>query len=164
LIGKSFKYRESFEPICATCGELIKMATISGKVTSKSRAGTGIQIDKKKWYNGDADLLAEVKWKDTVTVTTNAKGEIISVDKIETPEEAAPAGGGGYKSDPETQKKIEMQSARRDAITTVLGMVQNQVFVLPNDKAGKLDAVLNMIDLVTDRFFLREQPKANEDD
>ena len=139
------------------------MATITGKVTSKSRAGTGIQIDKKKWYNGSEEMLAEVKWKDTVTFTTNAKGEIISVEKVDTPDDNPPAVGGGSRNDPATQKRIEYQSARRDAITAVLSMIEQQVFVLPNDKAAKLDATLNMIDIVTDRFFLRETPGADAD-
>ena len=149
--------RHAFSPICPTCGEYINMSTVSGLVKSKSRAGTGINIDGT-WYNGTTAMLADVKWKENVTIEVDGENKITKVIS-----NAPPAGGGGG-GEPvgSRQNAIEWQSSRRDAITVVNAMVAGGVVTLPTAKGDKYDAYLDLINTVAMDFYKAPLPDRND--
>lgn len=130
--------------------------TIKGQVTSKSRKGTGIQVDKGEWLNGTFDQLKDINWKDMVEIEVDGK-QIKSIKRVGRPEPAAapPMQVGGYN---DRQEAIEWQSARRDAITIVACLVENGIAALPAAKADKQDAVLALVDKMAVELFRREVP------
>jgi hypothetical protein len=129
--------------------------TISGQVTSKSRKGTGIQIDKGEWINGTFDQLKDINWKDMVEVEVDGK-QIKSIKRVAgAPAAAPPTQVGGYN---DRQEAIEWQSARRDAITIVACLVENGIAALPAAKADKQDAVVALVDKIAVELFRREVP------
>jgi hypothetical protein len=127
--------------------------TVKGTITSKSRRGDGIQINKTNWYNGTVDQLAGVNWKDEVELVVEGK-KILEVKKVD----GGGASGGGAAKAPNVdwdarQNSIEYQSARRDAITLAAAMIEAGVVALPAAKDKKYDAYLELVGDLTVRLF-----------
>lgn len=128
------------------------MSTISGKVESKSRNGTGIKV-QGNWYNGSPSTLAAIEWKDMVTITVDGKN-IISAQK-DGGESAAPAasGGGGGGSSDSRQGVIVYQSSRKDAIQVSVALLEANIVPMPSAKAQKFDAFMAFVDELTDTYY-----------
>ena len=140
------------------------MATISGTVTSKSRNGTGIQINKGQWLNSpknDPDMLAHVNWKDEVEAEVDGK----DIKSIKVMPKAVAASGGSSGGDwSGRQDAIEWQSSRRDAISTVQAMVTLGVVPLPSAKEAKYQAFMDLIDTVALEYYRKELPNRKEEE
>jgi hypothetical protein len=134
------------------------MANIAGTVTSKSRTGTGIQIDKGQWYNGSKEQLAGIAWKDEVELEADDGRKIISI-KLTSDRDKAASGGSINFGD--RQNAIEWQSSRRDAITIALGFVEQGLVAVPKAEAAKFDAIMGLIDTITLRLYNTKVPERN---
>lgn len=136
------------------------MATVSGKIESKSRKGTGIKVEGT-WYNGSKEALANYNWKDYIEF--EADGNTITKVKANSGTGGdLPKANGGSTNWSANQSKIEWQSARRDAITLVLGMIQNQVIELPTATEIRYDTVLDIV-LETAEALYRTSPPTDEE-
>lgn len=139
------------------------MATITGKVETKSRAGTGVKVNGK-WYNGAPSVLSVVEWKDEVELEVDGEGKVTSAKKLSNRDSGRSSGPSSSPQQyTDRQNNIEYQSARRDAITTALGLVSNGVVVLPTAKDAKYDAMMGLIDTITMRYFQTAIPERNQE-
>lgn len=137
------------------------MATVSGKIESKSRKGTGIKVDGT-WYNGSKEALANYNWKDFIEF--EADGNTITKVKANNGGGDLPKANGGTTNWSANQTKIEWQSARRDAITLVLGMIQNGVIELPAATEVRYDTVLDVVLETAEALYNSSAPVDEEED
>lgn len=121
------------------------MATISGVVESKSKAGTGIKVGGV-WYNGSTGQLANVKWKSNVTFETDGGNKIVSIGSApsEAPAAAAPAAASNSSWD-DRQAVIVFQSARNAATDLFRVMCEQGAVTLPTKKEDKYGAAMAFI-------------------
>jgi len=127
--------------------------TITGKVTSRSKAGTGIKIDGGDWMNGNRAVLADAEWKSTVTVELDDEGKIVKVVAGETAPAASGGGSGGKGNWVDNQPVIAFQSARNAAmqmfnISHAAGTVK-----LPAKEADGLEAIEKFVIKYTEIFY-----------
>lgn len=120
------------------------MATISGVVESKSKAGTGIKVGGV-WYNGTTSQLANVKWKSNVSFETDGQNKITSIGSASEPAAApaAPAAASGSWDD--RQAVIVFQSARNAATDLFRVMCEQGAVTLPTKKEDKYGAAMAFI-------------------
>lgn len=131
------------------------MSQITGKVQSKSRAGTGIKINNT-WYNGKTDMLATVEYGSEATIEVDDKNNVIAVitaaPAADTGPAKAVAKSGGW-DDPRRQEVIVFQSARNAAIDVVDKMIQAGAVALPSKQADKLDAYNALVSIKTVEYY-----------
>jgi len=138
------------------------MATITGKVTSKSRSGTGIQIDRGAWYNGSKGVLSGVEYKSTVTLEVDDDRNIVSaIPSGSDAGSVAQASGKSYNND--TQRSIEWQAARKAAVAFVVGILPLDIIDVPKAKDVKFDAILNLVEMTTESFYRNSYRDLEED-
>lgn len=136
------------------------MATVSGKIESKSRKGTGIKVDGT-WYNGSGEALANYKWKDFIEFEADGN-TITKIKGNGNAESNLPKANGGSTNWAANQTKIEWQSARRDAITLVLGMLQHNVIELPAATEVRYDTLIDVVFETAEALYNSSAPVDDE--
>jgi len=127
--------------------------SVSGKVESKSKKGTGIKVGGQ-WYNGSSQLLAEVNWKDTVEFEADGQNvvKILSVTKEDSG--SAPGGGSGSaQARGNVQEAIIYQNSRTAAVHVVTAGLEANLLPIPEAKGKKFDAFIALVDQFTDRYY-----------
>ena len=73
--------------------------------------------------------------------------------------------GGGYKGDSSSQKNINMQTARRDAISVIQLALAHESLPLGSKKAERLDIIVGAIEEVTASLYklVNEEPTKDKD-
>lgn len=131
--------------------------SITGKVESKSRQGTGIKVNGN-WYNGAKNVLAAVEWKDEVVMEVDGNN-VISITKQAQSggQDSAPkkqySGKAGGWDDDKRQRVILYQSSRKDSIEVAKAVLEAGVIPLPTKKEDKFDAFMAFVDSLTDKFY-----------
>lgn len=121
------------------------MATISGVVESKSKAGTGIKVGGV-WYNGTTSMLANVKWKGNVSFETDGENKITAINGGSAPAAAPQAAGGSSNGSwDDRQSVIVFQSARNAATDLFRVMCEQGAVTLPAKKEDKYGAAMAFI-------------------
>lgn len=133
------------------------MTTLTGTVTSKSRNGTGIQLngDKSTWYNGSTDQLREVEWKSEVSMEVDDRNKIISISAATAAKPAAnqKAANSYQSTENKRQEVIVFQSARNAAIDFINNMVTAGVVKLPAKQADMYAAYTALVAEHTVSFY-----------
>jgi len=129
--------------------------SISGKVESKSRPGTGIKVDGV-WYNGTTAQLDFIAWTGSgfnppnITFEADAKKKITSIEAAEG--SAAPTGAAKGVTFDKRQEVIVYQSGRNAAQVMVKDLVELGLVSLPTKKEEKYDAYCALVAEHTIKF------------
>jgi len=126
--------------------------TITGKVTKKSRAGTGIVIDDGSWLNGAKSVLKAVEWKDQAELTLDDSGNVISAKKLGG-ESVAPAAAGGKSSWVDSQPVIGFRSALHMSMEFFKLCKENGAVSLPEDEKDRMACIEAFMQEHTEKFY-----------
>ena len=130
--------------------------TVKGTITSKSRKGTGIQINKGQWLNAPKDnqtLFDGINYKDEVEAEVNGT-EVVSIKKAggtSASQNSAPANNNVDWD--ARQASIEWQSARNAAAPVVLAIIEQGLVPMAGAKEAKYDATMDLIYKTATKFY-----------
>jgi len=128
--------------------------TITGKITTKSRIGTGLKVDNGEWLNGDKSILDAVEWKDEVELTLGDSGRIISAKKIGSSSAVpAAAASGGKSSWIDSQPVIGFRSALHMSMEFFKLCKEQGAISLPEDEKDRMAVIEAFMQEHTEKFY-----------
>jgi len=132
-------------------------------IKNETRAGKALRsplysfkLDNQQWYNcgfddpkvGQGDVVGFTYTEDTYGYAVQ-KGTVVAMESTPT---TAGRTGKAIKVANDRQNSIIYQSSRKDAIQVIGIAIEAGAVTLPTTKSDKFDAILELINLITDQF------------